>query len=473
MTDELKYKINITVHFLKDIETDIYITGGTVRDYLTGKAREKIGDIDLTVKGDSHKVACQIAEKINGYVVPVGGEFNITRVALPNKMIGYDIRGFNNSIEEDLAKRDFTINALAINLKKWNPNHVEVIGNDMGCIASRTLYPVSDTIFKDDGVRLLRAFRLWRQFNFRISGKLERMIIRDKNYLLGSANERITSELLKIMSMDDSWATLISMDTLGLLGIIFPELEKCKDLEQPKDWHIDDVFHHSLNTVRNLESIVRFKHRHDIEHKDYFDLPVSDGVNRFTLLKLAALLHDIGKAETQTIDKDGDIHFYGHEKIGADMVRNRLFHLKLSKHSVDRISKIVRFHMVPHELVKGVATPKAILRFYRKTLGFTLDTLFLGMADRLAHRWKGEESWAQYAERIKDVWNLQDDPRFSEPLRSSYANGNTIMSWFDLKPGPIIGDILNELIEAEACGQITNDKDAFNHAKWYISVRNK
>lgn len=471
--DELKRKINITAHFLNDIETDIYLVGGTVRDYLMGNGRGKTADIDLAVKGDSHKVACQIADKISGYVVPVGGDFNVTRVALPNKQIGYDISGFNNSIEENLARRDFTINALAINLKKWNPNCVEVIGKDMGCIASRTLYPVSDTIFKDDSVRLLRALRLWRQYNFRVSEKLERMIIRDKNYLLDSANERITSELLKIMSMNDSWITLISMDTLGLLGIIFPELDKCRDLEQPKDWHIWDVFQHSLNTLRNLESIVCFNHRHDIDHEGYFNLPSSDGVNRFTLLKLAALLHDIGKTETQTIDEDGDIHFYGHDKVGADMVRKRLSNLKFSKHSVDRISNIVRYHMMPHELVKGKTTPKAILRFYRKTLNFTRDVLFLGMADRLAHRWKGEDSWAEYVQGIKDVWNLQDDPRFAEPLRLSFANGNTIMEWFDLKPGPIIGDILNELIDAEACGEIKNQNNAFRHAMHYLVERSK
>ena len=238
------------VENFKDVD-GLYVVGGAVRDYLMGK--KDITDIDLAVKGDSAPFARRVASLISGSFVDVGGDFNVSRVAKDGRII-FDISGFNESIEEDLARRDFTVNALAIPLSDWKKNR-RVVGNEDD-INKRILRPVSDTIFQDDGVRLLRAFRLMNQCLLYLSNELKIMIDRDKDCLLKSSQERIQKEFLHLLSFRDTYLNLMDLDKYGLLTLIFPELEKCKGLEQPQDWHYCDVFTHSIITVRFVDSLI-------------------------------------------------------------------------------------------------------------------------------------------------------------------------------------------------------------------------
>ena len=217
-------------------DADIYVVGGAVRDWLLMKP---ITDIDLAVYGEALLYARAIASFVGGSVVNLNGRHNISRVAIDGKIV-FDITGFDGTIEEELARRDFTVNALAVLLRNFHGSDKSVIGC-VDDVYNRILEPVSSDIFTDDGVRILRALRIARQCDMVISHELHRLIIRDNYTLSKSAPERIMKEFLHLLSMPQAMMEMRNLDQYGLLAMIFPELEACRGVNQPKKYHMYDV----------------------------------------------------------------------------------------------------------------------------------------------------------------------------------------------------------------------------------------
>ena len=438
---------------------DVYVVGGTVRNWLLGYPITD--DFDLAVKGDSHKLAELIAHITYGDVVNVGGEHNVTRVARNGEII-FDISGFDDTIEEDLTRRDFTVNALAVPLSSWAVDR-KIIG-DPSDAENQILRPVSPTIFEDDGARLLRAFRFSKQYDLYITSELKNMMIDDKHHLHDAAPERVMKEFLAILALNYAYGNMVGLDQIGLLTMVIPELEKCRDLRQPARWHQHDVFWHQLNALRFTEALMSENgYMGAGTFSDYFDQKVASNQTRRTLVKLATLTHDIGKQETQTIDiEKNDIHFYGHQEVGENIMRSRLSNLKMAGKNINMVCKLIRHHMRVHDILDSKASPRAIHRFFRALDSETLDMLILGLGDRRGHRAKFDETkWENYVNGFNRALTLFEKPVNQPPVGSSYVDGKYIMRTLGLEPGPRIGELLRAVTEAEALGEVTNEEEAY------------
>ena len=436
-----------------NLNSEVYVVGGTVRDMILN---QPLTDIDLVVKGSSHELAETVAALVGGSVVPVGGDYNVTRVAMNGKTV-VDIAGFDGTIQEDLARRDFTMNALALPLQHW-PNKESIIGDKVD-LYGRWLRPVNEEIFKVDPVRMLRALRFQHQHRLTFDDTLPRMIHQYASSLMSAPVEKVMEEFQKILMLPSSFHTVKAMQRFGLLVQIFPELLLCDGVAQPQQYHMFDVLEHQLHTLFHAEYLIKGSYMGSQDFTAYFDEEVGDNQTRGVMLKLAALLHDIGKPSTASVD-DGDIHFYDHEKVGAKMIYERMIKLKVAKRNAKMLANLVRYHMRPHSLAVGSTTRRAVHHFCRATGEDVIDILWLGMADKMAHKQQPDPWLHNYVVGIDRVLELKDQPANSPARKCSFVDGNDLMKELGIDPGPIVGDLLALLCEAEACGEIEDREGA-------------
>ena len=437
--------------------SEVYVVGGTVRDMILNQS---LTDIDLVVQGSSHELAETVAALVGGSVVPVGGDHDVTRVAMNGKIV-VDIAGFEGTIQEDLARRDFTANALALPLQHW-PNKESIIGDKVD-LYGRWLRPVNEDIFKVDPVRMLRALRFQHQYRLTFDDTLPRMISEHASSLMNAPIEKVMEEFQKILALPSAFHSIKAMQRFGLLDQIFPELLLCEGVAQPPKYHVFDVMEHQLQTFFHTEFLIKGSYMGSQDFTAYFDEEVGDNQTRGIMLKLAALLHDIGKPSTVSVD-DGDIHFYDHEKIGARMIYERMRKLKVAKSNAKIIANVVRYHMRPYSLTLG-ATQRAIHHFCRAAGEDVIDILWLGMADKMAHRQQPDPWWNDYVVGIDRVLELKDQPANSPARKCSFVDGNDLMKELGIDRGPFVGDILAVLCEAEACGEIEDREGALTLAR--------
>lgn len=445
-------------------DTPIWVVGGTVRNLIMN---EPIRDVDLAVQGDPHPLAEALAASIGGSVVNVGTLDNIKRVALNGRFV-FDIVGFEGTIEQDLVRRDFTVNALAIPLDEW-PQKQHVIGVSGAQHPSdlaHCLRPVHDRIFEDDPARLLRAIRFMHECDFdTIDSRLPGMIFRHSRNLMKTAPERLMVELFKILNLPHCHEVVRETYRYGLLGQMIPELVACDGVTQPPTHHHHDVLEHQFHTLHHAEHFIAGPYMGSRNFSAYFEEEVAHGQNRGMMLKLAALLHDIGKPSTRTVAPTGGIHFYGHEVVGAQLVYDRAKKLRISNRIAKMLYNMTLHHMRPHDLVRHGVTNRAIHKFCRSVKGDVIDILWLGMADKFAHRDPSDYVKAAYLSGVDRVLEVKDKPVNSPARACSFVDGKMLMAELNLKPGVIIGRLLDILCEAEAIGEITNQYEAIERAR--------
>ena len=466
-----------------DTQTSVtaWLVGGIVRDTLLGR---EIQDIDISVSGDAQPVGRAIADLLGGTAVPVP-EWNIVRVALPpsseharHNVI--DISGHAGSIEDDLRSRDFTIDAMAVPLSCWDSDaRFDAIIDPLSGradLARRVLRVGGEGVFVADPGRMLRAVRLAQQVGLRMEPDTARLIRRDAHLLLRVSPERARDEFLTILSADGARPQLEVLDRLDLLCRVIPELEATRRCEQPRSHHYWDVWGHLLHCVEYAEEVTA-GHRNNAIYTmapwtakgdAYFSEIIGDGHTRRTVLKLAALLHDIAKPQTRAADAEGRVRFLGHSEEGAEIVQHRLSSLRMSRRITDLVSNMVLHHLRPSQLRHGSAmpSPRAIFRFYRDVGDAAVDTLYLAMADVLAARGPelSPESWGNYARMVVAVLESGGEQPGNRNGSPPLINGHDLMDALDISPGPRIGSLLERLREAEAVGEISTRADAIELA---------
>ncbi len=463
-----------------------YLVGGFVRDWLLG--RETV-DIDVAIRGEFQNTVTEVARAIEGKLFLLDDVNNVLRVVVhrDGKQWHVDFTSFSGDIEDDLARRDFTVNAMAIGLQEFiSSEAVEVIDPLSGRVDldARVIRAVSPVTFEKDAARLLRAVRLARELEFGIEPDTEALIRKNCRLMASVAGERIREELLRMFVLPGSADLLRYMDDLGLLVQIFPEVEQMKDVEQPKE-HYWDVFQHSIETVAAVEFLLRessWRYGSDKlldqvpwsdELKAHFDAVVSGGSTRKLLLKLGGLLHDVAKPMMRTVDQAGRIRFIGHTKQGAIMAASALERLRFSNREVRLVEKLVYNHLRPVQMASEyLPTSRAVYRFFRDTEGAGVDVLFLALADFLAtqgprldvEEWKRHTQLVGY---ILDEHNRQQ--RTALPVK--LVDGHDLMSIFDLKPGKLIGELLAEVREAQAAGDVATREEAIEMVRKRLEQR--
>ncbi len=345
---------------------------------------------------------------------------------------------WGKTIEEDLKRRDFTINAIAIELGEFAEKVIDPYDGKKDSDL-KVIRAVGDPSarFKEDALRILRAIRFEAQLGFKIDDQTWQALIETKSLISSISWERIRDELLKILVTERAYEGIKRLDEAGILEIILPELIKGKGVSQvrPGRHHTEDVFTHNLLSLKYT--------------------PSTDPV-----VKLATLIHDVGKPDVASKDKDGFVIFYNHEVRGAQLAYEIAERLRLSKKQREKIVTLIRWHMFT---VDENATDSAVRRFIRKVgLENVNDMIDLRIGDRLGSGTKEAESWRlkNFKERIVSELN----PPFS--INDMAIDGNDIMKELKIKPGPKVGEILKKLFEEV-------DEDLSKNTRDYLLSRLK
>ncbi len=398
----------------------IFIVGGAVRDLLIGKI---VSDWDFTTDAKPEEILKILPEgfydnKFGTVGLKKGlGIFEITTMRKEGDYKDHrhptEI-GWTNKIEEDLARRDLTINAMALGQDLVDPF------KGQSDIKNKIIKTVGDPEkrFKEDALRLIRAIRTAAQLEFEIDLQTFQAIKENAHLLSEIAWERIRDELFKILVSNDPSAGIAKLREAGLLQIILPELEKCFGIiqEGPKHDRIYDIGEHSLLTLKFT--------------------PSAD-----PLVRLASLLHDIGKVNTVKTASDGNVTFYSHDVAGGRLVLQIAKRFNLSKKQTDKLYQLVRWHLFT---VDERQTDSAIRRFIKNVGVENIeDMLILRIGDRLGGGTQKAVSWRmeEFQKRIKEVLKKP----FS--IADLKVNGRDVMRTLNIEPGPRVGEILQKLFE--------------------------
>jgi putative nucleotidyltransferase with HDIG domain len=473
---------------LKDIlderGIECYVVGGFVRDALLGLQNR---DIDVAVAGDAAPVASAVAHDLGTRVVPLGDLNQTFRVVVKRADSHWhlDFATMRGSIEEDLRERDFTINAIAVSLADMTGGMSEVSVVDPlegeSDLRTGTIRAVSEDAFRKDPARLLRAIRFAAVRGFSVEADTEALMQRDAALVGSVAPERLLDELGRVLDTHRAYSAFRTLERLGLLQPLMPELASTRGVTQPKE-HFWDVFEHSLETVGTVERVLRQSGEPDDEVlrqvpwsqelERHFEEEIAGGRSRAALLKLAGLLHDLGKPATKTVEESGRMRFLGHPREGAGMAADLMRRLRFSNREIEMVQLLTEHHMRPHFLARDeVPTRRAIYRFFRDTGDVGIDTLFLGLADHLAARGPtlDPEEWRRDTETTRYVLSkwFEEQDTVSPP---KLIDGHTIMDRLGVAPGPQVGQILEAVREAQAAGEIVTAEEALDLARKTLEV---
>ena len=445
-----------------------HVVGGFLRDALLG---EPSYDLDLTVSGDAIAVARHLADALGGTLVLLDEPRNIARVVVQQdgETWHIDLASLQGERLQDLASRDFTIDAMSVPLRAllmedWNSSILDPFDGKSD-LARRLIRAVDRKAFREDGLRLLRAVRLAASLGFDIEAGTQDVIRTDADNMIGVSGERIRDEFLAVLASSNAMRHVYLLDDLKLLGQVVPELEEGRGVTQPKE-HYWDVLQHNVETVGAVEGLLERKWVpswaldmvpwNDQLHA-YFQEVAGEGHTRSTLLKLAGLLHDIAKPATRTMDSEGRIRFLGHHSQGAVIARTILQRLRMSRRTVQMIETEIEHHLRPGQMSHGteLATLRAVYRYFRSAGNLAIDTLYLNLADYLAARGPLLEhgEWAAYTTKVKHILETgltQEQPSAMPKL----VDGHDLMADLNLLPGPQVGWLLETIQEAQATGEV-------------------
>lgn len=412
---------------IKNSGFEVYLVGGCVRDLLMNKIPN---DWDLTTNAKPEELQSIFPNsfydnKFGTVGIPYekDKEKRILEITTYRKEFNYeDSRHpesveWGKSIEDDLSRRDFTVNSIAFDFDTKEFIDPFRGRND---IKSKVIRAVGnpDERFKEDALRLMRAIRFAAQLDFKIEEKTLASIKNDSLLIEKISEERIRDELFKILSSDKPYEGIMLLDDVGLLEKILPELARGKGVNQsrPGRHHTEDVFTHNVLSLKFC--------------------PSTDSLVRFS-----ALIHDIGKPYVESKDAQGYVIFYNHEIEGSKIARIICDRLKLSKKQRDKIITLIRWHMFS---VSEDLTDSAVRRFIRRVgLENVKDMIDLRIGDRLGGGTQTPESWRlkKFKERIEEQLN----PPFS--INDLSVNGNDVMRELGIEPGPKVGKILESLFK--------------------------
>jgi poly(A) polymerase len=451
---ELIYKtLKIVRNYAKSNHLNIYIVGGFIRDYLIGK---ELKDIDLLIYPLDYKFLFDLTNLFNGKLIKLDEEREYYRIIINNKD-GEIILDFTpiyeNNLLLEVLRRDFTINSIVLDLLDF-----KIIDplNGLKDLERGILRLSSPNSFKEDPLRILRAFR-FLGYGFKIEKFTYEKIIEDREKLKSVKAERIHDELYKIMNLPFSSYLWIKMVETKVLEVILPELFVLKDTPW-SDPHHEDPLMHSISSLSALEDII-----YNIEsifpdiHQQiltYLNEKFFSNYTKLETLKLAVLLHDIGKSKTFSIDEFSLVHYYGHSQKGVELLDNIGERLKLSKKEIIFLKKLIGNHMYPINFIQNpVVNPiyKLILRVKDDVPGLIL----LFMADQISIKGTIENlDW--YRKILNEFFKIKNTPK---PL----LTGNEIMEIFNLKPSPLIGKLKEKLIEAQINNKISTREEAIKY----------
>lgn len=437
-------------------ETGAYIVGGSVRDLLLDR---KPVDYDIAVGENPEKYAQRIAAGTNGRIVVMGkSEQTIFRVVSKHHQLVFDVAPISGTtIEIDLMKRDFSVNALAVSVSSGRL--IDVAGGQEDLL-KKQVRMLSPDVFRKDPIRLLRAFRMGAGLQFEIEPATLAAIESNATMIKNTAGERIREELLLLLQSAESFHFIEQMADTGLLLALLPELASLKGCRQNR-FHRFDVFEHTLNAYHHLESILNgadpFLSRFGDQHLTRFNNDTGP------LLKWAVLLHDLGKPDTRTVDDNEAVHFYGHPQKSADTAAAICRRLRFSNKDRLFTVSVIRHHLRPLSLFtlqqsQNIGT-KSMTRLFIACGDYTPFVLLHALAD---HKGKTDDEdhlpFVSFIADLIDAYALRYEPvRQNPPL----ITGRDLINDFGLSPSPLFKEILGSIEEARLSERIKTRREAY------------
>jgi tRNA nucleotidyltransferase/poly(A) polymerase len=465
-----------------------HLVGGAVRDLLLNR---DVNDFDFVVPQKSLEISRSVADKLGGAFYPLDKERETGRVILVDavgKRLHLDFaiyRGAN--LESDLRSRDFTINAMAIDVHRPE-GIIDPLGGGVD-LHRRQLKTCTPTSLDDDPVRILRAIRFATDYQMRIQPETLQTMRRLVDKLGQVSIERLRDELFRILGNNQPVTCLRVLDQIGGLRVILPELEPMRGLAQPPP-HYLDAWGHTLDVMTQLGQVLAVlsepyneesasnlytglialrlgRYRQRIS--ELLRSELSEGRTLRSILVFAALYHDAGKPAALQTDESARIRFFDHDKIGGDIVSHRAKAMHLSNPEIERLRIVVSNHMRPLWLANDGLLPsrKAIYRFFRDTGEAGVDICLISLADVWGTYGAAlpQTVWQQHLEVVRallSAWWENPDESVSPP---TLIDGNELMAELSIKPGPLVGRLLEEIREAQATGMVVNRGQALNLAR--------
>ncbi len=434
------------------LQMEVYIVGGFVRDILLEREKK---EIDFLVIGDGVTFAENLSKKIGGEKVTVFKNFGTAHFRYNDfdlEFVGARKESYdrssrkpvvtNGSFFDDISRRDFTINTLALSLNKNNYGELIDTFGGLADIEQKLLRtPLNpEETFSDDPLRIMRAFRFASQLNFAVSDEIKTAAKAMCERLKIVSQERITDEFLKILSSPRPSIGLKLLQETDVMKIIFPEVANLQGVDQRQDFHHKDVFYHTCKVVDNIA-------------------PNTDNI----WLRFAALVHDIAKPQTKRFVENIGWTFHGHEDLGARIMKGIFTRLKLPFYQLEYIRKLVRLHLRPIALAKEEVTDSAIRRFIVEAGEDLHDLITLCRADITS---KNMEKVSEYLANYERVMNRVLEVEEKDKLRAfqSPVRGEEIMQICNLKPSKKVGEIKTAIEDAILDGIIPNTyEDALSY----------
>ncbi len=445
-----------------------------MRDIYLNPKKELV-DFDFCVEKNTSSIAREFAKKISSKFIILDKAQKSFRVVLKRKDRNYtydftSMRG--KDLPEDLALRDFTINTLALSLSETRAKVLDYFRARKD-IEGRVIQVIRDEVIPQDPLRILRGFSLVANYDFRIKTKTLKLMVKHKRLIQGVSKERVNEELFKILASPDSYKAFRVMDKLKIIDEFIPEIKRMRGVHQGAYHHLN-VWEHSLETLRQFELLYT---RRLIKNKvitAYLNEELAQGRRRGQIIKLACLLHDIGKPEAKRKLNKKTI-FHAHEKIGRDLAQKIADNLRLSLREKDILKKLVFWHLRPGYLADQV-TPsrRAIYRFFRDTDYEGVAVILLSFSDWRATR--GPLTDAKKRRRHEKIMLGLVDKYFEDKKKKplpKLIDGYDIMKKFKVAASPLVGKILRKVKEEQALGKISTKAQAYQTAKTILALRER
>jgi poly(A) polymerase len=443
---------------------DAWLVGGTIRDALLGR---EIRDVDLAVAGDPEAAARAVAQALRGPVFPLSEVFGAWRAIDRERRFVCDLSPLQGpTIEADLAKRDFTVNAMAAPLAGGSLVDPHGGSHDLEAGILRVVGPEA---YERDVLRPLRLARLSAELGFEPEPGTASLTAAAAERVVLASPERTFAELRRLLLADGVLRGLELADRLGLLGAVLPEVADLHGVEQSQFHHLD-VYGHTIEVLeRQIEletTLGEVFGELEPSLRAVLEEPLADELTRAQALRFGALLHDVGKPRTRGVRPDGRVTFIGHDSVGEEMVRAICRRLRASERLTRFVGGLARHHLLLGFLVhRRPLSRRDVYGYLRACAPVEVEVTLFSCADRLATRGRrAEAAIAAHLELARELmgealrWRASGPPR--PPIR-----GDELAAELGIERGPEIGRLLGELEEAAFAGEITTRAEALELAR--------
>ena len=458
----------------KSLNSEVYLVGGGLRDLLSSGS---LSDYDFAVKEGTKEIACAVAKALEGSAFELGhGDKSCFRVAVKknDNLVEIDFSPFkDDTIEKDLKKRDFTINAMALSLRELfendSPEILDLLNGRQDLLSGK-LRIISNAAIDEDPLRILRGFRFAAIFSMTPDSDFLALAKEKRGTLNGVARERVRTEFFKMLAAKSSYMQVNIMAETDILSEIIPDISSWEEIDQG-ECHSFALLKHSLKTLEYLETILEGADGpfslYEKQLASHLGQELEYGIDRKAMLKFASLLHDSGKPSTLKIRCE-KVTFYSHEEAGAKINRKIAADLKIGRFARSSLVNITRQHMrILHLSKLEKISTKASNRFIRDCGDELPEILLLALADTWATRDARDVDYTDVEGAVNMMFKLWLDRPETAP--KPFLNGNEVMEVTGSKEGAGVGRYLALLADAEIDGLVSSKTEAVNFLKKLFS----